>query len=119
MLRLNNMDRWAIPAADASARLTPEWATSGVRTEPRVCLQITTELFTDWFWPDASDADQAIPATAGDAVSRRAARRNHASCECRTSCAASNVFSAPVSTSCGYRGFRAKALLVTVLRQTA
>lgn len=77
MLRLNNMDRWAL-AADALRMIDAEkWADQideweKFRTE---AFEFAVEkgydhpAFTDWSWPDASDADQAISATqatAGD-----------------------------------------------------
>ena len=77
MLRLNNMDRWAL-AADALRMIDAQkWADQideweNFRTE---AFEFAVEkgydhpAFTDWAWPDASDADQAISATqatAGD-----------------------------------------------------
>ncbi len=77
MLRLNNMDRWAL-AADALRMIDAQkWADQideweKFRTE---AFEFAVEkgydhpAFTDWSWPDASDADQSISATqatAGD-----------------------------------------------------
>ena len=135
MLRLNNMDRWAL-AADALRMIDAQkWADQideweKFRTE---AFEFAVEkgydhpAFTDWSWPDASDADQAISATqatAGDneyhAAAASAARRNRASCErracyvraasaARASCA--NVPSARYPLRVGTGFSCAKALL--------